>query len=428
MAGTLRDELASLKIDRSNGRTHGEARRPERRKSRGGGGIGLLALLLWAIPLGLVAVAGTYAYRQYDQIRAKPEVHVGLVQNMTSGEAEKLLSAKGYLKSRFQAMIGATVPGRVERMFVEEGVKVKKGQVLAVLEHHDLDALLASRRAQLLKAEADLLEARADLKQKEREARRALRLQSQRNIAVEEAEKTEAAREMGSAHVTALEASIKLMAANVKETEETVRKMSLYAPFDGTVVEKQGEEGEVISPSAMSNSTGRSAVVTLADLSAMDVETDVAESLLSRVALGQPAEISVSAVPSKHYRGRLRQIIPMGDRGRGTVKVKVEVIDPDEHLFPELVATVHFLPDKALKNPDANKAYLFAPREAVFDEHGHSFVWVVDGKPSVNKRAVEVAVTRDDLARVESGLKAGEQVVVNPPKGLRENDVVKIAD
>ena len=138
--------------------------------------------------------------------------------------------------------------------------------------------------------------------------------------------------------------------------------MSLYAPFDGTVVEKQGEEGEVITPSAMSSSIGRSAVVTLASLDKMEVETDVAENLLSRVAIGQPAEISVSAVPSKHYRGRLRQVIPMGDRTRGTVKVKVEILDPDEHLFPELVATVHFLPDKALKNPDAAPAVPVRPQ------------------------------------------------------------------
>ena len=426
MAGTLRDDLASLRIERtgSNGQVHRSASRRSGRE----GGIGILALLLWMIPLGLIAVAGTYAYRQYEQIRSKPEVSVGLVQNMTSGEAEKLLSAKGYLKSRYQAMIGATVPGRVERMYVEEGAKVKKGQVLAVLEHHDLDALLGSRQAQLQKAEAEVLEARVDLKEKEREARRATRLYTQKTVSVEEVEKAKATRDMASARVVALEASIKLMAASVKETEETIRKMSLYAPFDGTVVEKQGEEGEVISPSAMSTATGRSAVVTLADLSTMDVETDIAENLLSRVAIGQPAEISVSAVPSKHYRGQLRQIIPMGDRGRGTVKVKVAILDPDAYLFPELVATVHFLPDKVLNNPDASKAYLFVPTEAVFEENGHSYVWVVDGKPSVQKRHVEVAVTKDELARVESGLKAGEQVVVNPPKTLHDNEVVKIAE
>src|SRR5205807_7878015 len=188
-----------------------------------------------------------------------------------------------------------------------------------------------------------------------------------------EAEKTAATRDMSAARAEGLEASIKLTLANIHETEEMIRKMHLFAPFDGTVVEKQGEEGEVITPSAMSASIGRSAVVSLANLGMMEVETDIAESMLSRVALGQPAEISVSAVPNHHYRGRLRQIIPMGDRTRGTVKVKVEILDPDDHLFPELVATVHFLPDKALKNPNAGRSYLFVPKAAVFEESGHAY-------------------------------------------------------
>jgi len=425
MATSLRDDLASLKIDR---RESSPSISTRSRGGGGGGGVGLLAAILWLIPLGLLAAAGYYGYHQYDQFRSKTEVTTSLVQLMTTGEAEKLLSAKGYLKSRHQALIGAKVPGRVERMFVEEGSKVKKGDCLAVLEHNDLNAILSSRQAQLQRSKAELAEAQVDLKEKEREANRAARLYAQRaSASLEEVEKANAARDMTAARVTALQASIKLMEANVKETEETIRNMSLFAPFDGTVVEKQGEEGEVITPSAMSASISRSAVVTMANLSLMDVETDVAENLLSRVTIGQPAEVSVSAVPSKHYRGRLRQIIPMGDRTRGTVKVKVEILDPDDHLFPELVATVHFLPDKALNNPNESRSYLFVPKAAVFEENGHAHVWVLDSKSRVQRRVVEVAVTNDDLARVESGLKSGEMVVLNPPKTLRENEVVKVA-
>jgi multidrug efflux pump subunit AcrA (membrane-fusion protein) len=118
----------------------------------------------------------------------------------------------------------------------------------------------------------------------------------------------------------------------------------------------------------------------------------------------------------------------MGDRSRGTIKVKVEILDPDEHLFPELVATVHFLPDKALNNPDASRSFLFVPKGALYEENGHEYAWVVDGRSRLHKRAVEAAVTADDLARVESGLKAGETVVLNPSKSLREGNEVKVAD
>jgi RND family efflux transporter MFP subunit len=426
MASTLRDDLASLKIERDRRPLEPRGSLPPVRQHDRG--IRVATALLWMIPLGLLGLAGAVAYRQVDQLRARPEVAVGLVRMMTTGEAEKLLSAKGYLKSRYQSMIGAIAPGRVERMFVEEGSKVHKGDVLAVLEHNDLKALLASRKAMLERNHAELLEARLDVKQKEREARRAARLYAQKTVAVEEVEKAAAARDMGAARVAALEASLKLTESNIAETEEMIRRMHLFAPFDGTVVEKQGEEGEVITPSAMSASIGRSAVVTMASLEKMEVETDIAENLLSRIAIGQPAEISVDAVPGRRYRGKLRQVIPMGDRTRGTVKVNVEILDPDDRLFPELVATVHFLPDKALSNPSADRAFLFVPKAAVVEEQGQAFVWLVDAKSTVHKRKVEIAASADEIVRVESGLKAQETVVLNPPKSLHEGEVVKVSD
>jgi RND family efflux transporter MFP subunit len=428
MAGTLREELASLKIDRPDpgfSWNYGHRKSSVRRR---GGGLRLLSWILWLIPLGLVAGAGVFAYRQYDQIRSRPQVTVGLVQRMTTGEAEKLLTAKGYLKSRYQALIGTKLPGRVEKMCVEEGMKVKKGDTLAVLEHNDLKAMLASREAQTLRTAAELEEARADLWEKDRENRRVSRLFAQKSATPEESEKAQSGQKKAMARVAALEAGVKLMKANVDEIKATIVTMHLYAPFDGTVVEKQGEEGEVIATMAMSSSLGRTAVVTIANLEKMDVETDISEGLMSRVELGQPAEVSVSAVPSRRYRGRLRQVIPMGDRTRGTVKVKVEILDPDSKLFPELAATVHFLPSKNGGYSDANHSFVFVNKSAVFTENGHDFVWAVGTKNMLRKRAVEVATTTDALARVESGLEPGESVVLNPFKALRENETVRIAD
>jgi RND family efflux transporter MFP subunit len=429
MASTLREELASLKIERSDPfLSRGAPARKTAAPRRGGGVLRLLSWLLWLIPLSILGVAGAVAYRQYDQLRSRPEVTRGLVQLMTAGEAQKLLTAKGYLKSRYQAMIGTKIPGRVERMYVQEGMKVKKGDTLAVIEHNDMKALLASREAQLLRSRAELEEAQADLWEKEREERRLTRLFSTRSVTPEDYEKGVAGFKKAKARVAALEASIKLMLANIDEIKATIATMSLYAPFDGTVVEKQGEEGEIITPTAMSSSLGRTAVVTVANLEKMDVETDISENLLARVALGQPAEVSVSAIPSRRYRGRLRQVIPMGDRTRGTVKVKVEILDPDDKLFPELAATVHFLPSKTGNNRDANRSYLFLPKSAVFQENGHDHVWLIDKKNTIRKQAVEVATTTDALARVESGLDAGDSVVVNPVKTLRDGELVRIAD
>jgi RND family efflux transporter MFP subunit len=427
MASTLREELASLRIERTNPLSSRRNGNPKS-SGRGGGGLRLLSWVLWLIPLSLLTGVATVGYRQYDQIRSRPEVSVGLVQSMTAGEAEKLLTAKGYLKSRYQSMIGTKIAGRVEKMCVEEGMKVKKGDVLAIIEHNDLKAMLASREAQTARTAAELEESRADLWEKEREERRVSRLYTQKSVTAEDSEKAISGRKKAIARVAALEAAVKFMKANVEEIRATIATMTLYAPFDGTVVEKQSEEGDIITPTAMTSSAARTAAVTIANLEKMDVETDISENLLSRVALGQPAEVSVSAVPSKRYHGRLRQVIPMGDRTRGTVKVKVEIIDPDEKLFPELAATVHFLPSRTANSPDASRSYVFVPKSAVFQENGHDHVWVVDTKEVIRKRPVEVATTTDDLARVESGIASGEFVIVNPNKTLRENETVRIAD
>ena len=421
MASSLHDELASLKIDRGRSAfSERGPRRPRRRNTGGGMFLGLISTLLWMIPVSLVGVGGYYAYQQYQELKSKPEVSVAQVQKMTSGEAEKLLSAKGYLKSRRQATIGTKVVGRVQEILVEEGSQVKKGQLLIVLEHNDLDAQLESRQATALRAKADIDEAKADLDYKKAKGERARRLQNKNmSVSTEELQQTNSAVEMAVAHLIALEASSKLQASQVREAEISVENMRIVAPFDGTVIERPADLGEQVTANQ---------VLTLADLEHMDVETDVAENLLSRIVLGQPAEISVSAVPNKHYRGKLRQIIPTSDRARGTVKVKVEILDPDEHLFPELVATVRFLSDKSYQGVDVGKSHLFVPKSALFEEGGHTHAWRVGLKDKIRKIRVEVVATNDELARVESGLKEGDRVVLDPTQSLKDDEVVKISE
>ena len=204
----------------------------------------------------------------------------GRVAAKTWAEAATLLDANGYLKSRYQAMIGTKVAGRVEKMLVAEGDKVKKGDTLAVIEHDDMKAMLASREAQAQRTAAELEEERADLWAKEREDARVSRLYAQKSATPEEHEKAQAGHKKAAARVAALEAAVKLMNANIEEIKATIVNMHLFAPFDGTVVEKQGEVGEIISPMAMSSSLGRTAVVTIADLQKMDVETDISEAQL----------------------------------------------------------------------------------------------------------------------------------------------------
>lgn len=441
MATSLRDDLASLKIDRGGrGDTMKirHTRPPARRPSGGGGGGGIggfflriLSFFLWMVPLAAISYGGYYAYLQVQSIKSKPEVQVGLVQAMTAGEAEKVLSAKGYLKSQHQTQVGAKIPGRLEKILVEEGQPVKQGQLLAIIEHNDLLAQLRSRKAQLMKAEADVMENKADTADKRRKAERNNRLSQKGLMATpEETESAIAAFEMAKARGDAMAAQIEFQKAMISETEESIRNMHITAPFDATVVEKPAEVGEMITGGGFGSglSIGRSYIVTLANLQQMDVETDVTEGQLSRIAVGQPAEVSVNAVPNKRYRGRVRQIIPLSDRARATVKVKVSITDPDKNLFPELVATVNFLPDKARSGPDDGKTRLFVPKDAVFEEGGKTFVWrLVTRDNSIRKVAVELGEAVEDLARVEKGLEAGDRVVLSPAKTLQEGEPVRLS-
>ena len=421
MASSLSEELASLRIERrTSGYAPTGARKRPPRGGGGGFGLGLLSMLTWLIPLGLVGSGGYYAYKQYQDFKAKPEVSVTEVQVMTSAEAEKLLSAKGYLKSRSQANVGTRVVGRVQEILVEEGSKVKKGQLLVVLEHNDLEAQLESRRAQMLRAAADVEEAKADLDYKKAKGDRARRLQNKNmSVSTEEMQQSTSAVDMAVAHLSSVEAACKLQQSQVREMEVSIANMKIVAPFDGTVIDRPADLGEQVTANQ---------VLTIADLDRIEVETNVAENLLSRIFVGQPAEVSVSAVPNKHYRGRVRLITPTSDRASGNVKVKVDVLDPDDRLFPDLNATVRFLPDKAYQGPDAGKSYFFVSKSSLFEVGGHAYVWRVEPDNTLRKVRVEVVVTNDDLARLESGLKAGDKVVLKPKPTLHDGEPVKISD
>jgi RND family efflux transporter MFP subunit len=357
-------------------------------------------------------------------------VKVDSVRIMTLGQARTTLTATGYLESRWQAAVGAKVPGRIADIPVEEGDKVEAGAVLAELEHSDLDAMLASRKVAVTSAEAQLAEAEFTLGQAQRDMAREQEL-NRRGVGTDSAmEQAETRYNEAQAILNARTAAVDAAKAAVLEAEEAVKNMFIFAPFDGTVVTKDAEKGESIMPGGMGASSGRGSVITLAKLDELEVDTDVKEDYLGQLRKGQPTQVAVDAVPDRRYKGRLREIIPMGDRTRGIVKVKVSILDPDERLFPELSATVHFLPEE--KEGDdadaAEKKGVFVPVGAIQGEGAEQFAWVLE-EGRVRRVAIKTAgEANDGLKPVTGGLAGGEQVIVNPPAGLRDGDKVKAAE
>jgi RND family efflux transporter MFP subunit len=412
----LRGELSSLKIDRT------KARKPSL----------LSRMVLFVLVLAVLAGIGVGAYWALkDRLFPLPVVNVESARMMTKGQVSAQLTATGYLESRWQAAVGAKVPGRIASIPVEEGDKVRTGDVLAELEHSDLDASLASRKVAVTLAEAQISEAEYTLAQNERNMNRQRQLLERNAGTLEGVEQAETAFQVSQATLAAREAALESAKASVTEAEEAIKNMFIYAPFDGTVVTKDAEQGESIMPGGMGASSGRGSVITLAKLDELEVDTDVKEDYLGQLRKGQPTQVLVDAVPNHRYKGKLREIIPMGDRTRGIVKVKVQIIDPDERLFPELSATVLFLPDAAETYQPEEKS-VFIPAAAVQGAEDQKFVWVADlfeGQGSVRK--VEVTTKgepNEGLVEIKSGLSGGEQVVISAPPGLKEGEQVKLAE
>ena len=412
---SLRGELASLKIDRS-------------RTGRSSRVAGLFWTLVIALLLVAIASGGYWAFR--DRLFPLPIVKVESVRIMTLGQAATQLTATGYLESRWQAAVGAKVPGRIASIPVDEGDQVKAGDVLAELEHSDLDAMLATRRVAVTQAEAELAEAEFNVEQARRDLARERTIFEQDAGTKSGLERAETNFQAAQAIQRARAAAVESARSLVLEAQEAVRNMFIYAPFDGTVVTKDAEKGESIMPGGMGASSGRGSVITLAKLDELEVDTDVKEDYLGQLHKGQPAEIVVDAAPNRRYKGRLREIIPMGDRTRGVVKVKVTVLDPDKRLFPELSATVNFLPMPA-EGEQANQSQekaVFAPLAAIQEGSEGKFVWVLEDD-RVRRAAVQTeGETNGQLIRVRGDLLGGEQVVIEGPPDLSPGDQVQTAE
>ncbi|MFN9717414.1 MAG: efflux RND transporter periplasmic adaptor subunit, partial [Planctomycetota bacterium] len=360
-----------------------------------------------------------------EAVRAKPEVRVGLVNAESGRSADATVVATGYLKSRQQARIGARATGRIQELRVEEGSNVQTNDVIAVLEHNDLDAALAAAKASAARAKSELQEHEVEIQQAEREFARAEKSLALKTMTPAEYEQALYKRDAAIARRSSLEAAAQLDEAQLMEAEQLRENMFVRAPFNGTVISRDAELGESIMPGGLGEGSGRGSVVTIADLEHLEVDCDVKEDFISRISMAQLAEVGVDAVPDRRYKGRVRKIIPMGDRAKATVKVRVEILDDDGRLFPEMSSTVYFLPADQEQKTDESQTRVFCPTEAVITDADTRFVWVVDADNKVSRVTIMTGEARDGRTLVKAGLTGGEKVLVMPPKDLNPGMEIK---
>ncbi len=361
-----------------------------------------------------------------DALNKKEEVRLSAVKVKKGRSADAVVVATGYLGSQRQARIGARAAGRINLVLFEEGKKVTKDQLLAELDHKDLDASLAAASANVARSKASLSEQAIMIEQAQVDWKRTQRLRQSRSVSESEFDLSRFAYKSALAKYDSMKADITLAEAQRSQTEQLRENMFIRAPFDGTVISKDAEVGESIMPGGMGGGSGRGSVATIADLDNLEITCDVQEDFISRVSVDQETEISVDAVPNKKYHGTVRMIIPMGDRARATIKVKVAISDADDLLFPEMSGTVFFLPTDTEKDANDEPRVFALSTAVVTDSDGNSVVWIVDDEKRAQSIEVEIGEEKDSETEIISGLEGKERVIVRPPDGLKDGTLVRV--
>ncbi|MGE0353747.1 MAG: efflux RND transporter periplasmic adaptor subunit [Gemmatimonadales bacterium] len=335
------------------------------------------------------------------------------------------VTANGYVVARTRASVSAKLAGRLVQLRVSEGSFIRKGELIGQLENADYQAQVMQAVADLTSARADLIEAQSARDQLGREAKRVRDIHAQNPTLVSDQEvdaaesravQAEARARSAAARVESADASLRYARANLENTY-------IRAPFTGTVLRKDAEVGEVVAPSIGGGLT-RGAVVTMADLSTLEVEVDVNEAYIARIGKLQPARITLDAYPDTAFRGEVRQVVPTADRQRATVQVKVSILDRDPRILPEMGARVDFLQPDTAGAPvaGAQPARIRLPSGAVRDLDGRTVVWLVrEGR--LEPKPVEAGPVSGGFREIRSGLSGGEQVLVagveTPQAGMR---------
>jgi len=385
--------LEQLKINRSQ-----LAARPRRSRKR-----------LWLI-VAVVAVLGVSAVIT-QRYTGGTEVETVSVTTAYPYQAVTLLNAAGYVVAQRKAAIASKASGRLEWLGVVEGSAVKEGEVLARIENKDVSASADQARANIALVQAEEHDAQIAYK-------RAKELVAQKYV-------SQSAVDTAEARYLKARASVGAAKAGARAAEVAVDQTLIRAPFDGVVLTKNANVGDTVTPFSASLDT-KGAVVTVADMSTLEVEADVSESSLQKISVGQPCEIQLDAFPDMRFRGVVSRLVPTVDRSKATVMTKVRFIDRDpgngQRILPEMSAKVAFLSKEVPANE--RKPLTVVNPDAIVKRDGANVVFVVtDGHAQLAK--VDVGAKLGD-AVVVSGVKSGDKVVLKPHERLRDGMAVTL--
>ncbi len=316
---------------------------------------------------------------------------------MSDASATSILDASGYVVARRRATVSSKMTGKVMKVFIEEGMYVEEGQILAQLDDSTMQADLNYSQSQL------------------NEAKRIFNR-------TKELAKDELASQ---AALDAARASVEGLEALNAIRKQVVQDMKILAPFSGVVVYKAAQPGEMISPVSAGGGFTNTGICTIVDMDSLEVEVDVNEAFINRVKPGQPVITNLNAYPKWDIPSEVIAIIPTADRNKATVKVRIALLERDERVLPDMGSRVSFLRKVENKSPEIVKEGVMIPLAAVAIKDDQSVVQALEGS-KIKLTKVEVAEETANYARVIDGLKPGVTVVAIFDNELENNQQVII--
>jgi RND family efflux transporter MFP subunit len=401
------EDLLKLKIDKSK-----VIFRPRKRRKLITWTLAVITLII----LGLLFAKGMFI--------PAIGVQVVTVTQVYPSQAFTLLNASGYVVAQRKSALASKVTGRLIWLGVEEGSLVKKDQVVARLENQDVNASKNQAAANVNMARFTVEQVQAELRDATLSFDRNKELLSRGVVAQQAYDDALARYEKAVAAVAAAEAALKANNAALEGAAALLEYTLIRAPFDAVVLTKDADVGDIVTPLGAA-ANAKASVITIADMSSLEVEVDVSESNLSQVRPGQPCEIRLDAFPELRFRGEIHMVVPTADRSKATVMVKVRFIDKDSRILPEMSAKVAFL-SRSVKSEE-EKPRTALHQTALVNRKDRKVVFLIKGD-----RAAETPVSlggpMGDMVEVLEGVKAGDRVVLNPSNRLRNGSKIKIEE
>ena len=316
---------------------------------------------------------------------------------MSDASATSILDASGYVVARRRATVSSKMTGKVMKVFIEEGMYVEEGQILAQLDDSTM---------------------KADLNYSQSQLNEAIRIFNR----TKELAKDELASQ---ASLDAARASVEGLEALNAVRKQVVQDMKILAPFSGVVVYKAAQPGEMISPVSAGGGFTNTGICTIVDMDSLEVEVDVNEAFINRVKPGQPVITNLNAYPKWDIPSEVIAIIPTADRNKATVKVRIALLERDERVLPDMGSRVSFLRKVENKSPEIVKEGVMIPLAAVAIKDDQSVVQALDGS-KIRFTKVKVVEETANYARVIDGLQSGMTVVAIFDDELEDSQQVTV--